>query len=118
MAQLKNLTPHTLNIHLASGEVKELLPEPKPARVANSPGECAGELEGIPVYLPDMVGEVENLPPPQEGVWLVVSAIVAAATAAAAVRPTRDILVPGTGPLDSPVRKDGRVVGITRLKQV
>ena len=69
---LKNLTPHAVNV----GEVI-LPPSGVVARVSASYVEC-GTIENIPVYRQEY-GSVVDLPDPEDGVVLVVSAIVAAA---------------------------------------
>jgi hypothetical protein len=65
----------------------------------------------VAVFTSPTVGEVINLPPPEEGVFFLVSAVVAAA-----VKGRADVLRPGTGPADNCVRNEaGQVVGVTRL---
>lgn len=72
----------------------------------------------VDVFTPDTQGEVENLPPAEDGVFLIVSGMVGDALRARGVsRP--DVLVPGTGPQDGAVRNDkGHIVAVTRLKRV
>jgi hypothetical protein len=78
-----------------------------------TPGEV-NLLDGIPVAEPDTFGEVMGLPDKTGEDHFIVSGMVGAA-----LRGTRDdILVPGTGPGDSPIRKDGRIAAVTRLKKV
>lgn len=101
---LVNLTPHTLNIVLPSGEVRTLPPSGEVARVAET-RTPAGEIDGIPVDLVGF-GEVTGLPAPQEGVTLVVSALVAGA-----VTGRSDVVSPG-----APVRNaDGVIIGARGL---
>jgi hypothetical protein len=71
------------------------------------------------VALPDLVQEVEGLPPflpPEEGIFFIVSALVGAHMS---VRGRGDVLVPGTGPRDGAIRDNkGHIVAVTRLKAV
>lgn len=110
--KLVNLTPHVINIHTPSGEVVTIQPEPTSARVTSSPDGEEVEVDGIKLLPPQKWGEVEGLPPPEAGVFFIVSAIVADH---AAVR--GDLLIPATGPKDGAVRKDGAVVGVTALRR-
>ena len=106
-----NLTPHPLTLKSASGEVV-LPPSGTVARVTASPGPVKA-VEGFPVpcHAPDTFGAVEGLPAPVEGTFYVVSALVGAAA------PRSDVLTPGTGPNDNPIRNEkGHVVAVTRLK--
>lgn len=85
--EIVNLTPHPLNIHLPSGEVKTYEPTGEVARVKTSSRQ-GGEVDGCPLFVTEY-GDVEGLPPPQEGVRFVVSRMIAAAC------PERtDLLVP------------------------
>jgi hypothetical protein len=93
---LINATPHSITLvsrrgveqdskkqFLAKAEAVEILREIPPsgiiARVSmvNSP---AGEIDGIPIESV-IYGEIEGLPEPQEGVYYIVSGLVAAAAA-------------------------------------
>jgi hypothetical protein len=69
---IKNLTPHPVKV----GEVT-IAPSGMVARVSASYAEC-GTIEGFPVFMQEY-GPVVDLPGPEDGVVLVVSAIVAAA---------------------------------------
>jgi len=69
---IKNLTPHPITV----GEVT-IAPAGTVARVSASFVEC-GAIEGHPVFKQEF-GPVVDLPDPESGVVLVVSAIVAAA---------------------------------------
>lgn len=116
--KLLNCTPHALVLRSSSGEETVLPPCGYVARVASEPGERVHYVAGwrvespVPIYNKDIVGDVD-LPPQQEGVFLIVSAVVGAAVQ------REDLLVPGTGPADEAVRDDrGQIVAVTRLKRV
>lgn len=68
-----NLTPHIVNI---VGK-PAILPEAEPARVSSTTTPV-GEVEGYPLFRTEF-GEVVGLPPYQEGVYHIVSRVVAAA---------------------------------------
>jgi hypothetical protein len=91
MATILNLTPHVINVfdmegnHVKDIPVAEGMPTP---RVSQSQ-EFLGELDGIPITR-QFFGQVENLPEPQSGVFLVVSRMVAQA-----IPEREDLLVPG-----------------------
>ena len=98
-----NLTPHALNIHTPDGVVN-LAPSGEVARVSSS-SEVAGFLGDIPLFRTTL-GEVTGLPAPEEGVALIVSGMVAAAS------PRKDVFSPG-----DLVRDDGgRPVGCKGLR--
>lgn len=102
-----NLTPHTLNLFNAQGEVLTLPPSGNVARVAET-RTPAGEIDGIPV---DTVGfgEVTGLPDPQEGVTFIVSALVAGAVPFVRT----DVVSPG-----APVRDEqGNIIGAKGLSR-
>ena len=98
--KLRNLTPHELVLIGIDGAERRLAvdgPAPRLA-VTRSP---LGEMEGLPLVV-STLGEVEGLPPPEAGVVLVVSAMVAEA------RPGReDLAYPGEAIRNAA----GRVVG-------
>jgi hypothetical protein len=110
--QLINMTPHALTLYTADGVV-ELPVSGQLARVRSS-SVFVGEVGGMPVY-ENAFSEVEGLPEPQEGVHYVTSSLVLKALKTAGIsRP--DVLAPGTGPNDGPIRdQNGRIVGVTRL---
>lgn len=109
-ATLVNLTPHALKLS-NEGEEWTIEPSGSVARLAATPGDLR-RLEGVPVPVaqPDEYGQVEGLPEPKAGVWYVVSGLVGAHVH----RP--DVLMPGTGPKDEPIREAGQIVAVTRLK--
>ena len=117
MTTFQNLCPHALSFHAADGTVTVLPPSGTVARVKSTPG---GLVEGFgspwTVFAPDTLGQVENLPAPQEGEVFVVSAMVGAALSAER-KALKDVVMPGTGPQDKPVRNEaGQVVGVTCFK--
>lgn len=116
--KIVNLTPHDITLRNADG-VDTVIPKSgAEARVSSVPG-YGTTLEGVPCYVQtaDTFGEVTGLPPPAPGVLYLVSGIVGSAPGVARVR--KDVLVPGTGPNDAPVRNEkGWIVAVTRLKMV
>lgn len=85
---LINLTPHTINIHLPNGTVRELPPSGAVARIGTKEVP-AGEVDGIPVVRSELTAP-EGLPEPAPGTWFVVSRIVLDAC-----RSREDLLAPG-----------------------
>lgn len=104
MTTLLNLTPHTLNLVLPDGSIKAVAPSGTVARCASSSAP-AGEFEGVPLNRTTF-GQVEGLPEPQDGVLLVVSALVRQA-----VPHRADVASPGDLVRDA----DGNVVGCKGL---
>lgn len=102
-----NLTPHTLNLFTEDGEQIVVPTSGTVARVSVKQV-IADRINGLPVY-EEKIGEVENLPDPEEGTIYVVSRVVAAALNG--VRP--DVFVPGA------LRRDptnpGTIIGATGL---
>ena len=100
--RLRNLTPHTVRLHLADGRISDVPPTPPGARrgvtrsVAGTADTDAGP---VTITLTRLDADVTDLPDPEPGVWLIVSNRVAEA------RPDRTDLVfpddavrdPGTG---------------------
>lgn len=101
---LVNLTPHTLHVHTPGGVVT-LAPSGEVARVSTVSVE-APPVEGLPTVVTSF-GEVTGLPAPQEGVFLVVSGMVASAA------PRPDVLSPGDLVRD----ESGRPVGCKGLRR-
>lgn len=93
--RLRNFTPHTISLNDGTSFPSEGL-----ARVANSftdfdaDGVCRVEY-----------GEVEGLPEPEDGVLLIVSAMVLAAS------DRSDLVAPATGHPEC-VRNEGRIVSV------
>jgi hypothetical protein len=117
-----NLTPHAITLRGPDGEdtvLEPAAPKGGEPRVGNAPGVGLADhpLAGIvAVHGPDEAGEVENLPDPQPGVFLVVSGMVGDAIQKRGIF-RHDVLVPGTGPQDGAVRNDkGHIVAVTRIK--
>lgn len=107
--KIMNLTPHPITFQTADGE-RTTFPSEGLARVASTPGaEIAGDFP-IPLFAAPVWGAVEGLPPPENGVLIVVSALVAGRVHRA------DVCSPGTGPADGAVRDaGGRIEAVTRL---
>jgi hypothetical protein len=106
MINIRNLTPHELNIVGENGEtITRLAPSGDVARVGVSYTNT-GEVAGLPVYTAHY-GEVEGLPEPRDGVILIVSGMVQQAV------PERpDVYAPGELVRDS----DGKPIGCRGLK--
>lgn len=104
MTNFINLTPHTLNVH-ANGDVVSIAPSGEIARVSSVSVE-AGSIDGIPTVRTEL-GEVTGLPKPQEGVFLIVSGMVASAA------PRSDVLSPGDLVRD----ENGRPIGCRGLRR-
>lgn len=103
MIMFVNKTPHAITVQTVDG-MMTVEPAFPPARVGQSyiP---AGEVDGIPVAQ-SVFGEVENLPEPEEGVIVIVSAMVAQQCGNRS-----DVVAPDTGA--SAIRDDaGRIVAV------
>jgi hypothetical protein len=100
MKTLVNLTPHPLTISTAAGSVIKLPKSELPARLAvtrhrlNDVTLDTGETLEVNI---SQLGEIENLPEPQEGVILVVSALVADAAKRGDVMSPGELLRDGEG---------------------
>lgn len=116
-----NLTPHPLHLR-NSGQTTVIPPAthlPIP-RVDNLPGKKVDEefspFAGIcDEFTGDTHGHVVDLPDPQPGHVFIVSGMVGDCLDRHS-RP--DVFVPGTGPKDNPVRVNGQIVAVTRVKQL
>lgn len=111
--QLVNLTPHAIVLAAPDGDRVTVQPSGVVARVSTTPG-ALFTVPGVPVPVAGRTyfGEVTGLPPAQRGYMFIVSSLVGAALVG--TRP--DVLVPGTGPADEPIRDEqGRIVAVTRL---
>lgn len=76
---LVNLTPHTINVALPSGEWVELPPSGPPARLEVDRQQVGRILIGedtVPVYA-TVFGDCDGLPPPDNSHILIVSRVVA-----------------------------------------
>lgn len=106
--KFKNLTPHDINLKVSGGEILTI-PSEGVARINSSPGK---QLDSL-IWSSPVWGEVEGLPPPEDGVLYIVSALVAAQCIG-----REDVASPGTGPNDGCIRNEkGQIVAVTRLIQ-
>ena len=107
--EIRNLTPHALNIVLVGGQTLTLPPSGIVPRrsVLRGAGDvlCPNDGEVVPVEV-EALGEVEGLPGPEDDVVLVVSRLVAEA-----VPWRRDVYAPGEAVRDS----GGRIIGARGL---
>lgn len=108
-----NLTPHLLRLSSPSGEIIVLPASGSIARVATTPGELEA-VAGIPCSVAGatVYGDVEGLPCPSEGTVFIVSGLVGSRC-----QGRGDVFVPGTGPQDGAVRREGRIFAVTRLNR-
>ena len=105
---LKNFTPH--NVVVIVNETKIVIPSDGIARVTETKTVAPSiDVDGVTVEtFISSFGEVENLPPQEEGVMVIVSALVASAA-----KGRDDLLVPG-----ELVRDDGgNIVGCKSLRR-
>jgi hypothetical protein len=117
--KLVNATPHAINLRSADGTDTVLPKAENPARVNMTIGtqENAPEFP-CALFSADTKGDIIDLPAPQKGTFVVVSALVGDALIAKNIR-RHDVLVLGTGPKDGAVRNaDGQIIAVTRLKRV
>ena len=106
MEYIINLTPHNVAIKGDDGMGWEFPPSGTVARVATNDLPAA-DVYGIPCIIRKF-GEVEGLLPYKEGVYLIVSSIVASAST------RKDLLVPDTG--KTAIRdENGNIVEVIRL---
>ena len=106
---LKNFTPHNVVI-VINEETKIVIPSDGIARVTETKAVAPSiDVDGVTVEtFVSAFGEVENLPPQEEGIMVIVSALVASAT-----KGRDDLLVPG-----ELVRDDGgNIVGCKSLRR-
>jgi hypothetical protein len=104
--EVRNLTPHRMEVHAADGHVHVLEPAPRWAR-ADETFTPTGVLPGWGVEVGRMrYGRAHDLPDPQPGVYLVVSQIVARACGGRS-----DLLVP----IDLVRNPAGDVIGCRRF---
>ena len=105
MAEFINLTPHEIVVRGPNGDLR-IPPSGQVARVASIEAN-AGTIGGVPAVT-RRFGEVENLPAPQEGVFLIVSSLVLGA-----VSGRDDVVAPDTGP--TAIRENGQIKAVTRF---
>lgn len=111
MANIRNLTPHTVSVVAEDGSVKAVFPSEGIAR-ASQTAEHVGELDGIEL-VSMRFGATEDLPAPEDGTYYIVSVITANA-AKAEGRTTSDLVITA-----DPVRDDsGRIIGCKRFALV
>lgn len=102
--EIRNLTPHILNIIAVDGSTVNIQSSGTVARVS-AKTETVGNVNGIAVTRMTL-GDVQDLPAAAEGVILVVSRMVKDRVADRA-----DVMVPGT-----PVRNaEGQIIGANGL---
>ncbi len=70
----KNFTPHSVSFVKDNGEVEQLVPEPVAARVFTVEN-YETTVDGVDIFNLTY-GQVENLPAPEDGVYLIVSKMV------------------------------------------
>lgn len=100
---ITNLTPHALHVH--SGDTtKTFAPSGTVARVSSTSVQV-GDLDGVPLFNTTF-GQVQDLPAQQDGVLLVVSALVRSA-----LPDRKDLASPGDLVRDG----NGNVVGCKGL---
>ena len=105
---LKNFTPH--NVVIVNNLTKIVIPSDGIARVTETKTVAPSiDVDGVIIEtFISAFGEVENLPPQEEGVMVIVSALVASAA-----KGRDDLLVPG-----ELVRDDGgNIVGCKSLRR-
>jgi len=106
-ARIINLTPHPVTVVSQDGGTAHVFMPSGTVPRCREDVVIIGDLDGIPLVRKSL-GQVENLPDPQEGVYYIVSLAVAQA----ARRP--DLLVP-----DDMVRDEqGRILGCRRFAVV
>lgn len=103
--RIVNLTPHTVNIVTADGAPLTVAPSGQVARVSQSLRQV-GQWDSIPL-VQGTFGEVVGLPPQEDGVLLIVSALVRAALPARV-----DLASPAELVRDA----EGRVIGCRALE--
>ena len=101
-----NLTPHAISLADQAGEIiAAYAPSGEVARVSTT-RKVVGSVDGADIVR-TVFGEVLGLPASQEGVFLLVSSLVAQA---AKEMGRGDIIAPDTGP--TAVRENGQVVAV------
>jgi len=114
LPQLINLTPHPLVLLCVTGTQRV----PQSGNIARVRHEqvALDTVSGVPVYATEYK-EIEGLPAPQDGVTYIVSSLIQHALKQHGLdRP--DVLSPGTGPNDSAVKENNRIVAVTRLVRI
>lgn len=101
MTTIRNLTPHTVTLLDASGEVVQEYPVENPCPRVAVVETAAGEIAGAPIVR-QQYGQVQDLPEEVAGTYLIVSALVQAAAPE-----RRDLLIPAQLVRD----EAGRIIG-------
>ena len=106
--KLKNFTPH--NVVIVMNETKIVIPSDGIARVTETKTAAPSiDVDGAAIEtFVSAFGEVENLPPQEDGVMVIVSAM-----AADAAKDRNDLLVPGELVRDN----DGNIIGCKSLRR-
>lgn len=118
-----NLTPHKIVLHTAIGNVIEIPPSGKVARIDSKAGDEQFKYHDVPVFGRTEFLEPIDLPAPiiadpasvgsEDPTIFIVSALFSGR-----VGDRKDVVYPGTGPKDGAVRNEaGQVVAVTRLIQ-
>ena len=107
--KLKNFTPHNVVI-VMNETTKIVIPSDGIARVTETKTVAPSiDVDGVIIEtFKSSFGEVENLPPQEEGVMVIVSAM-----AASAAKDRNDLLVPGELVRDN----DGNIIGCKSLRR-
>ena len=105
---LKNFTPH--NVVIINESTKIVIPSDGIARVTETKTATPSiDVDGVVIEtFVSAFGEVENLPPQEDGVMVIVSAMVASAA-----KDRNDLLVPGELVRDN----DGNIIGCKSLRR-
>ena len=106
--KLKNFTPH--NVVIVINDTKIVIPSDGIARVTETKTATPSiDVDGVVIEtFVSAFGEVENLPPQEDGVMVIVSAMVASAA-----KDRNDLLVPGELVRDN----DGNIIGCKSLRR-
>ena len=106
--KLKNFTPH--NVVIVMNESTIVIPSDGIARVTEAKTVTPSiDVDGVIIEtFKSSFGEVENLPPQEDGVMVIVSAM-----AASAAKDRNDLLVPGELVRDN----DGNIIGCKSLRR-
>jgi hypothetical protein len=115
MMKFVNLTPHPITIQRPYGDRLTLEPALPPARVEPLPDEYEQWVDDICVVRRSPAGgRIVGLPDEQPDTLYIVSlAVLSALHASGSTR--QDVVAPGTGPTDQPIREGGQIVAVTRL---
>jgi len=109
MTKFVNLTPHEIKVVRKDGSELRLPPSGQVARVMTA-SVPVSEVDGVEVVRTEF-GAVEGVPEPREGVYYIVSSMVAQALSWRS-----DVLAPDTSPASAVRDEQGRIVGIRRFQ--